>query len=70
MLLSGKFTPYEQNEYARMGACEKCHTATAVECLVCEITLCNSCRNNLYPYKEADGTLVFKKRILYNASAL
>ena len=59
MLLSGKLIPYEQNEYAKIGACEKCKTATAVECLVCEMTLCNNCRNILYPYKEADGTLVF-----------
>jgi hypothetical protein len=29
--------------------------------LVCETALCNSCRNNLYPYKEADGTLVFQE---------
>ena len=28
---------------------------------VCETALCNSCRNNLYPYKEADGTLVFQE---------
>ena len=59
MLLSGKFTPHEQNEYAKLGACEKYETATAVECLVCEMTLCNNSRNILYPYKEADGTLVF-----------
>ena len=52
------FIPHEQHEYSLMAACDKCLTAIAVPCIVCDTTLCNNCRNALYPYKEADGTVI------------
>ena len=58
-LLSGSHIPHDQHEYSQVGPCEMCADSSASVCLVCGVALCNVCKNNMFPYKDDDGTPSF-----------